>query len=590
MMQKLPETTCSKNVTIFRQGLILLFFSLFFQPVLYAQLPNFTLDVVKTDETCLANGTLTFTVQNTDPLATVEYRVYQLPDLVNAIAVQSTSFLGGRSAGTYRIIATQTLNGNSNSQTSDVAIDNLIIPLVYNITSTNALCGNDGTMTISVTSGTGAQYEIISGPVIRPVQNTPLFGTLPAGVYEVRVFDTCGQGWVTTHTLLSDAVQINIGPVDFPEKELPTCGTISVSNMLTPSANDDLTYPIDAEYTIFPPDGSAPIVITQIIATGQPDGHEIRTVIPFYYDQQYSYNLVITDHCGNVFTLNNNIVHQRLTVQVTAEPAECGQFFIMVRASIYKPNIQVTFLSTPGGFVPTSYNAGHPGPFSDGNIDYGAYNTPVPFGTYSVEISDGCGHTAQNSVTLVDTPAHPTASIEPYAGCLSNTSVVKVTIPGFTIVSAEITVAPAAYPNPLTDDVSDLITLDEGLVLEHLITGNYTVHLIDDCGNTYDYDFFVPDTATSVTVSTRNDCEFGKGSVRIRGNSTVLTSVQMISAPAAFTAVFPYDVNFNLAAGFSQWPACRKEHTLLRSWTTAASRTRLSRTCRVMLSIQTTLR
>lgn len=537
-----------KPPSIFRQALIFLALLFVFQSSAYANLPDFILTITKTDETCLANGTLTFTVQNTDPSATVEYKVYRLPDTVNAIAIQTTNFLSGQTNGTYRVIATQTLNGVSNSQTQDISIINAIIPLVYTISSTHAVCGNDGSMTVTITSGTGSLYEIISGPVVMPPQSSPLFNFIPAGIYGVRVFDNCGQGWVTTHTLVSDAVQINIAPVEFPDKELPDCNTITVSNTLTPSANDILTYPIITVCTVFPPDGSPAITFNQTITSGQPDSQEVKTLIPFYYDQPYFYNLIVTDHCGNVFTLNNNLVHQKLSVSISPEPAVCGQYFITVRASTYKAPIIIHFLTVPSGFVPANFNAVHPGPFTSGAVSYGSYQVPVPFGTYAVEISDGCGHTAQGSTTLIDQDAVPAATIEPYAGCLSNTSLVKIEIPGFTIVSAQITVAPSAYPNPVPDEVSAFITADDGLVLEHLITGNYTVHLIDDCGNLYDYDFFVPDTATSVALTTRNDCEPGKAAIRIRGNSTALTSAIITSAPAVFPASLPYDVSFNLTS------------------------------------------
>jgi gliding motility-associated-like protein len=530
----------------FNHVLILLAFVFLFQPLLHAQLPNFILTVPKTDETCLGNGTLSFSVAGNDPAASIEYKIFQLPDVVNAIAVQSTSFLGGRTAGTYRVVATQSLNGEFNSQTQDITIDNQIVPLAYTIASTNALCGSDASMTITITSGIGAQYEIISGPIIRPVQPSPFFNLIPAGEYGVRVYDNCGVAWVTTHTVISDAMEINVSPVAFPTKELPTCNTINVSNTLSASTGD-LTYPMLLQYTIFPPDGSAAITINTTIATGETNNHVAEAVIPFYYNQPYYYTITVIDHCGNVYTRTDNLVNEKLTVMLSAEEAKCGQKFLTVRPSIYKTPIIVTWLSAPADFIPVAFNAGHPGPFNSAPIAYGDFDMPVPWGHYVVQIDDGCGHTAQSEITLEYHEPEPTADIDPYDGCQSNFSDVTIQIPGFTIVSTVITVAPSAYPNAIPEDVTVLIDDDEGLQLTHLITGDYTVHLVDDCNNIYDYPFFVPDTATSVSNASMVDCTLGNGAIRIRGNATTLTSAIMTAAPAAFHAIFPYDVSFNIS-------------------------------------------
>lgn len=521
---------------------------LFFATMLYAAPPEFTLSVTKTDESCLGNGTLSFSVSGTDAGATVEYHIFQLPDTTNPIAVQTANFLGGRVAGTYLVIAVQTLNGESNSQQQEVTINNTIAPLTYDVNSTDALCGPDGSISVTMTSGTGAFYELISGPVIRSPQTASVFNNIPAGQYEVRVIDNCGVGWVTTHTVVSDAVQINVGPVQFPNPELPSCTSVWVSNTLTPSANDVLTYPISLQYTLYPPDGSGPINMTKTLTSGGADSEEVQTIVPLYYGQSYTYDLAVTDHCGNVFTLSNNVVDATLTLALVAEFAKCGQKFLTLHPGFYVLPITVNWISTPAGFDPATFNPNHPGPFNEVPIGYGDFDHPVPWGNYEVQITDGCGHTANAQIELEYVPPQPTAEIEPYPGCQSNTSAVTIKIPGFKIVSAVITVAPAAYGSPIPHDVSAFINADGELILDPLITGNYTVHLIDDCGNEYDYDFFVPDTATSVTQLTRPDCTPGTGGVRIRGSSTVLTQAIMTAAPAGFPQPLPYDVTFNISS------------------------------------------
>ena len=546
MKRKIYITSCFSG----RNGLFIYLICCFFTLNAFATLPDFTLTVTKTDESCLGNGTLSFLVSGTDPAATIEYRIFQLPDITNPIAVQSTPTLGGRTAGTYLVVAMQSLNGESNSQQQEITINNTIVPLTYGLDSTNAFCGPDGSISVTITSGVGAFYEIISGPVIITPQTSPVFSNIPAGQYEVRVIDNCGVGWVTTHTVISDAVQITIGQVEFTQPELSDCNSISVSNVLTPSLNDILTYPLTLEYTIHPPGGGAPITITRTLLSGGTAAEDVQTVLPLYYGQSYTYDLTVTDHCGNVFVRENNMVDAELTVALVAEIAECGQKFLTLHPSFFMFPITVNWITAPAGFDPTAFNPGHPGPFTEQPIPYGAEDNPVPWGNYVVEITDGCGHTAQGQITLVYDPPEPTDVSVPYPGCQSNMSEVTIEIPGFTIVSAVITAAPSTYPNPLPDDVSVFITEEDGLVLDPLLEGNYTVHLVDECDNVYDYDFVVPGLATSTTALTRADCTTGLGGIRIRGASTNLTAATMTAAPPGYPQTVPYDVgSFILTTG-----------------------------------------
>lgn len=536
------------KVTAYRQALLVLFSLFFFQPVLSAPLSS-TLNVTKTEETCLGNGTLSFNVENVNPLAVIEYKIYELPDSVNPIAILTTHFLGGLTSGTYRVIATETLNGVSNSQISDISIINSIISLTYLLSSTNAVCGNDGSITVSVTSGTGSLYEIISGPVIIAPQSSVDFNMLPAGIYQVRVFDTCGEGWVTTHTLFSEALQINISKVAFPEAELPSCSTIFISNTMTPSASGSLLYPILAQYTIFPPDGSQPISITNTITSGNPASQEIKTIIPFYYDQSYTYNLTLTDPCNNVFVLNDIVVNQKLNAYIGPAIAACGNYYLAITATNYKAPLTLTFLSTPAGFNPVDLNSNYPGPYQGVPINFGDYDNPVPFGNYSLEISDGCGHIALAETLLIEPEeANPIATIQPYPGCNSYMSHVRIIIPSFTIVSAVISSAPSAYPSMLPHVVTSLITPNLGLLMPYLIAGDYIIILIDECGTEYTFPFIVPEfTSAGVSTSSRPDCSINKGSIRIRGNNTQIVSALMISAPATFSEPLPYDASINIA-------------------------------------------
>ncbi|HMK07349.1 MAG TPA: hypothetical protein VK476_07460, partial [Flavobacterium sp.] len=72
-----------------KQSGLWLLLLLFNTAVLHAQLPNFTLVITNTAETCPGNGTLTFNAQGTDPAATISYSIFQLPDTTSPISVLS---------------------------------------------------------------------------------------------------------------------------------------------------------------------------------------------------------------------------------------------------------------------------------------------------------------------------------------------------------------------------------------------------------------------------------------------------------------------------------------------------------------------
>lgn len=63
----------------------------------------FTLTVTQTDETCPGNGSLTFAVSGNDPAATMTYTVYELPNTVTPITVQTANSISGLTQGDYQV-------------------------------------------------------------------------------------------------------------------------------------------------------------------------------------------------------------------------------------------------------------------------------------------------------------------------------------------------------------------------------------------------------------------------------------------------------------------------------------------------------
>jgi gliding motility-associated-like protein len=461
------------------QSLLCLLFLLLFQ-IVSAALPDFTLAVSHANETCAGNGSLTFSVSGTDPNATVTYTIYQLPNTTTPIATLSGNTLGGLTAGNYRIVATQTLGSESNTEQQDVTILSSIVSLTYQIFGLPAVCGNDGRITVNITQGTAVSYEIISGPVIRPLQPSPIFDLLPPGNYQIRVFNNCGEGVVQNYTLIGYTAYFSVGTVGPTNPELPSCDSITVGNPLSVPPGSIIAWPLQVEYTIYPPTGS-PIVLNNTQPSGPPFSGTVAYVIPFYHNQQYSYDIKVTDNCGNEYFVANNIMNKKLEVTVSAPPVGCNDKKLVIKPNNFVGPFTVSFLSAPVGFNPSTYNSSHPGPFTP---DATYYNPSVQLlpGFYQVQITDACGRTAIGSTTIVfDSPPAGTAAFI-MMGCEVGQGAMSMVSTGSQLTSVIIESAPVGYPNALPHDVS--FNLADGVFyMNSLPNGIYTVHTVDICNN-----------------------------------------------------------------------------------------------------------
>jgi len=521
--------------------LILLFFSF----SAFAQLPNFTLTVTPTAQTCLGNGSLSFAVSGNNMSASIDYTVYLLPNTTTPVSTITTATLSGLVSGTYQVVATQSLNGQSNTATATATIANNVIPITYNLVPTQVRCGNDGKITVSVTGGAAATYEITAGPVTAPAQTSPVFNNLPIGLYTVRVYDTCGEALVKSTTLIQLSPGISISNGGPATGLLPTCSTISVMNQFVPVANKNIFYPLTVQFTIFPPGGGTPVVVTGT-ASGDAESGEATANIPFYYDQAYSYTVVITDACGNTYTKANNVINKELEVGYSGQFPNCNDRMMTLTPMYFRPPYTITFTNSPAGFNPVAFNSSHP-TFTGESAVYGSIGNPVPTGDYSISLTDACGHTVTLDYTVEPPPVNP--SIAGAAACGSTTGTISIIVPNRAVAAVTIMAAPPAYVGTLPDDVSDLINDFGGFEIFNTPLGSYTFFITDTCGDTYTeiFNLVVTGGAANLSFLQRPGCDEGYGSVRIQVSGTQLSEVIITAAPAAFTPPLPYNASANIA-------------------------------------------
>lgn len=520
-------------------------FLFFISITAFAQLPDFSLTVTPTPQTCLGNGSLSFGASGTVSGASISYAVYLLPNISTAIANTSATTLNSLSSGSYVVVATQSLNGQSSTATANATIVNNVVPLQYTLVPGNVTCNNNGTVTVDVSSGTAVSYEITAGPVTKPLQTSPIFTGLPAGLYQVRVYDNCGEAVVVSVTLIQVAAQVNIGQVALLGGALPSCNTIQVSNLYSSPLVNGIIYPITLNYTVYPPGGGNPTVVTQNVAGGTNEMQGLAT-IPFYYDQQYYYNLTITDACGNVFTRNNNIINTDLIVTIEPDYANCDDKVFVVVPSNYVAPYTITFTESPPGFVPSDYTAGFP-TFTADEVQFGAPGNPVPDGTYTLQILDACGRTGTATIEIAIPPAEPQESTT--AICGNTMGDITIIIPNRLVTAVQITAAPPAYAGTVPADLSAFINEFGAFEFFGVPFGNYVFYIVDSCGDTHTHPVTLQPSAgePGVTVIPRPGCNEGEGSVRVFSSSGLYFAGAVITgAPATYTELLPQDVSANI--------------------------------------------
>lgn len=527
-----------KELTTTMKKTLILLFTILFASAMQAQLKDFSLMINKTDETCLGNGTLKFTVTNKTQNSTILYKVYVLPDVTNPITVLTTNNIGSLSAATYKIEAIQSLGDQSNRQEKTVTIENKIVPFAIDISTSTQHCAEVGDIIVNATSGTGDKYEIISGPVKRPLQRSNIFKDLPTGTYNIRAYDKCGDAKVKTYTLNVVSTVLAISDTSYPDNINVICDSIKVMNVITPIGGG-IGYPLTVQSTLTPLSiGGNPIIVNRTYQTGSPTSLEVSMVVPRYMTESYTYDMKVTDHCENITEKKDNVVTPEILLSLSTGKVPCAKKYLKINASRYTTSYKVKFLKAPDDFNASTYNTTPNGPFTTPNVNYGNEDTPVPFGDYIIEITDLCGRKAIDSIKVEFKKPEPTL----YGvnnGCFSLFGYIRASMPESKLVTAIITAAPEKYLKAqkliLPQDVSNRITGDGILAMNDLPLGEYTIIITDECNFTYEVKILVPEyKEREFSISTLPSCDSGFGTVSASSGNGKLTEVEIIEWPSAF--------------------------------------------------------
>ena len=482
---------------MFSRKLYLFLTFLFFVQFAQGQLSNFTLNVTPTNETCTSNGTLTFTVSNTTAGSVILYSVYLLPNVTTPISVQSTTTISGLAAGNYRIIATQSLGSDSGTQQQDANIESALHPLTYQISSSDELCGNDGTMTINVITGNFLNCEIFAGPMTRPLQTSTTFNGLVAGQYSIRVFNACNDGVVQTFTIIHKTPGLIITTV---YSNAPSnCTTANVHQILSHSSSTVIAYPLAVQYSVHPPSGGTPIIFNQtVLYSPFYDPQSINQDIPLFPNQNYNYDVRVTDACGNIYSSNGNIVNSS-TMPVTYQfNGNCNSLSM----SIYYA-LSATIISAPPSYpnlIPHNLlNA------PQNNLVFIA-NDLTP-GFYSFNVIDVCGVAHVLNYMIGNQPDPIPPSIRVGGGCQIGFRTVTISSI-FDFSTVIIVSAPGSFQQTIPYNFSFGITPQSSgyFVSGDLPEGDYVFRVVTECGYAYDLPIYVDGYYMSNTIDVIENC------------------------------------------------------------------------------------
>ncbi|MGL2967323.1 gliding motility-associated C-terminal domain-containing protein [Flavobacterium sp. XGLA_31] len=496
------------------QQLQLLFLFLLFSKMSYGQLSNFTLTVNHTDETCTANGTLSFSASNTTAGASITYAIYRLPNTETPIAVVGTNSYTGLISGDYLIIATQTLGSESGIQQQWVTISDLTVDLTYQVSSTYEICGNDASITITPVSGTVLSYEITAGPIIRPPQTSNVFSNLTAGQYTIRVIDNCGEGVVQTYTVVSKnpaLVFIGVPP------GLAGCNSVTMGftfSTLAPAPNGIVKYPLQVVLTITPPSGSPVVIPTTISA-----GNNFSATNTLFTPQPYNYSFVITDGCGVSYTVSGVVNNISNSVTSTLINVSCTTKKIK-----FAPITSLILTSAPAGYpnpLPQNFTS---------QITENQFTTqPLGVGTYVFQTVNVCGQS--ETLTIIIQAATPN---EPYSfaygvSCSSG-SLAFLNVSQIVLVTA-----PTGYTGVLPYDFTSTINSAGTAVLTNIPSGSYTCNVLDSCGNPRTLTGVIATTVTAPGYTVLPDCA-NTNTLNINGE---LNAITLTNAPATYSGTVP---------------------------------------------------
>src|SRR5690606_24922462 len=196
-------------------------------------------------------------------------------------------------------------------------------------------------------------------------------------------------------------------------------------------------------FTVYPPDGSAPVVVSQQIQySGDSDPMQVAVnqIIP-YYNGMYFYDINVTNSCGALFSFD--LLNMPAFFDLNAEPVaetcyENGEIIAMVEGASADAVVDYVIYKMPDETTPIATGEGDPGvlghPYLFEGLDSGDYKV-VATQTLGTET------TTAIQIVTIDDDSDPvtteTTTVTDYILC-GNDGIITITLQQGTAESYEL--------------------------------------------------------------------------------------------------------------------------------------------------------
>ncbi|MEJ8589808.1 hypothetical protein JSO54_00895 [Riemerella anatipestifer] len=469
--------------------------------LILAQLQSFTISLTGTPEICPNNGTLSWTTSGTTANSTISYSIYNVTNLTTPVTSTTSLTYVGLPAGTYRVVATQTLGTSSNQATSNnftIADQKTPMTAVTTNYRGNEICGNDGFIRVQATGGRAPyRYQLLddSNAVVSEFQDNATsytFTGLKAANYRYRVIDACGTGIVGETAITYTPT--NFTGIYYNGKNLEDCSGVQLIFYSVYGYNlvQKPPYQVKVSYT----DPNTNEVVTLNSNPVSSNGDPMVVIPRFQGIDQLLLTVTTTDACGRTVTQTDNFNY---SISHYVASSSCGGQYFYIKGQLdryqnFYSTYKVNFIEAPANFDPVAYNEFH-GQYQSSH-SYGSTSQPLPAGTYRFQIIDSCGGISERTV-VIKTMA-PTLYVEQRNSC----DIDRVNLVGkisdayyglsFGFVDTQITKAPQSFIDeygPLPYIIpKDRFEIDATgklimFVLKNMPVGSYTFSTSNACND-----------------------------------------------------------------------------------------------------------
>ncbi len=474
----------------------------------FFMLAQFTQTLTSTPEFCTGDGKVKIDIANTTAGASFDFVFYRLPNSTTAyrtasgVIASSTSLSHTENnlpSGNYTLTTYENVGGVITTKNSTFTVTNNFVAVNFTNKVTYS-CGL-ANITANVTSGNPATFELrnaSTGTLVAGPQTSNVFSGIQAGTYNVIVTDICGNTKSLSATTVAETnnyVFVRAATNNLGFNQLADCTHYNHSIFLRRNGNNSIPaekFPIQITYEVTGLGGS-PITTLNYTMNSPSDNGMIVTDVPFYYNQAFSVKATLTDACGKTYTQTDAIPARTIDIEVTRPAAICGQNYLTIRTYLAAAPYTLEFTNYPAGFQPWNFSSNFSSGSYTGNftnlptVDIGNYNNPLPVGSYTLKLTDNCGHTVSKNFTV--TAANVLRERYHREGCgINGGSYFQITASNNLqqvgdITALRIISGPSSFSATYPVDMSSGIVSDGGAYVGNLPAGTYVFEADNTCGS-----------------------------------------------------------------------------------------------------------